>query len=79
MMCICMNFQRSVSPSFFDLRFADLISVQTMVLAAVMAANLFNGLNTNVWTVWVFFAVWVGTVLVWAYTVSETRFRVAIG
>lgn len=40
-----------------------------MVLAAVMAANLFNGLNTNVWTAWVFFAVWIGTILVWAYTV----------
>jgi phospholipid-translocating ATPase len=42
-----------------------------MVLAAVLATNLFNGLNTNVWTGWVFFAVFVGVVLVWLYTVSR--------
>lgn len=40
-----------------------------MAISAVMAANLFNGMNTNVWTGWVFFAVLVGIVLVWAYTV----------
>ncbi|KAL0946504.1 hypothetical protein HGRIS_012720 [Hohenbuehelia grisea] len=40
----------------------------TMVIAAVTAACLYNGLNTNVWTGWVFFAVLVGIVLVWAYT-----------
>ncbi|KAJ6622908.1 hypothetical protein B0H10DRAFT_2213939 [Mycena sp. CBHHK59/15] len=40
----------------------------TMVLAAVLSVNLFNGLNTNVWTGWVFFAVFLGIVLVWAYT-----------
>ena len=41
-----------------------------MAIAAVTAANLFNGLNTYAWTGWVFFAVAVGPVLVWAYTVS---------
>ncbi|KAJ7436207.1 phospholipid-translocating ATPase [Mycena latifolia] len=40
----------------------------TMVIAAVLSVNLFNGLNTNVWTGWVFFAVLLGIVLVWAYT-----------
>ncbi|KAI0647599.1 phospholipid-translocating P-type ATPase [Trametes meyenii] len=40
----------------------------TMAIAAVMAANLFNGLNTHVWTGWIFFAVALGIVLVWAYT-----------
>ncbi|KAI0273495.1 hypothetical protein BC834DRAFT_1024630 [Gloeopeniophorella convolvens] len=40
----------------------------TMAIAAAMAANLFNGLNTKVWTAWVFFAVFVGIVLIWAYT-----------
>ena len=35
-----------------------------------MAADLFNGLNTHVWTGWIFFAVFLGIVLVWAYTVS---------
>jgi phospholipid-translocating ATPase len=41
-----------------------------MVFAAVFAANLYNGLNTSAWTGWVFFAVFIGTILVWAYTVS---------
>ena len=41
-----------------------------MVISAVMTANLFNGLNTSVWTAWVFFAVFLGIVLVWLYTVS---------
>ncbi|TFK36361.1 hypothetical protein BDQ12DRAFT_686784 [Crucibulum laeve] len=39
-----------------------------MAFAAVFAANLFNGLNTNAWTGWVFFAVFVGIVLLWIYT-----------
>lgn len=42
-----------------------------MVFAAVLTANLFNGLNTNVWTGWVFFAVALGNILLWLYTVSE--------
>ena len=42
-----------------------------MVIAAVLTANLFNGLNTNVWTGWVFFAVALGNVLLWIYTVSN--------
>lgn len=43
-----------------------------MATAAVLAANLFNGLNTNVWTGWVFFAVFFGIVIEWAYTVSRS-------
>ncbi|EEB95706.1 hypothetical protein MPER_05282, partial [Moniliophthora perniciosa FA553] len=39
-----------------------------MVFAAVMVANLFNGLNTAVWTGWVFFAVFIGIILIWVYT-----------
>jgi phospholipid-translocating ATPase len=46
-----------------------------MAIIAVMVANLFNGLNTNVWTSWVFFAVFVGSVLVWVYTVSQISVR----
>ncbi|KAJ2916976.1 hypothetical protein MD484_g3448, partial [Candolleomyces efflorescens] len=41
----------------------------TMVFAAVFTANFYNGLNTNTWTAWVFFAVFLGDVLVWLYTV----------
>ncbi|PCH37630.1 phospholipid-translocating P-type ATPase [Wolfiporia cocos MD-104 SS10] len=40
----------------------------TMAVAAVTAANLFNGLNTAAWTGWVYFAVALGIVLVWGYT-----------
>ncbi|KAJ3734877.1 phospholipid-translocating ATPase [Lentinula guzmanii] len=40
----------------------------TMVFSAVFVANLFNGLNTAVWTGWVFFAVFIGIILVWVYT-----------
>jgi len=40
----------------------------TMVIAAAITANLFNGLLTKVWTVWVFVAVFIGIVLVWVYT-----------
>lgn len=35
-----------------------------------MSACLFNGLNTNVWTGWVFFAVFIGIILLWLFTVS---------
>ncbi|KAG9001427.1 hypothetical protein FRB94_004792 [Tulasnella sp. JGI-2019a] len=40
----------------------------TMVIAAVLVVNLFNGLNTYAWTGWVWFAVYIGIILVWAYT-----------
>ncbi|KAG7092955.1 hypothetical protein E1B28_009257 [Marasmius oreades] len=47
----------------------NLIEMTTpMVFAAVTAADLFNGMNTNVWTSWVFFAVFIGIILLWAYT-----------
>jgi len=39
-----------------------------IAISAVMTANFYNGLNTNVWTGWVFFAVFIGTVLLWIYT-----------
>ncbi|KAG6376327.1 hypothetical protein JVT61DRAFT_2308 [Boletus reticuloceps] len=40
-----------------------------MVFSAVITVSLFNGLNTNVWTGWVFFAVFLGIVLLLIYTV----------
>jgi len=40
----------------------------TMVFSAVIVANLFNGLNTNVWTWWVFFAVTIGIILLLLFT-----------
>lgn len=45
-----------------------LTKLQTQVIAAAMAVNMFNGLNTAAWTGWVWFAVLVGIVLIWAYT-----------
>lgn len=42
----------------------------TMVLSTVLAVNLFNGLNTTAWTVWVWFSVLLGIVLCWGFTVS---------
>jgi phospholipid-translocating ATPase len=32
---------------------------------------LFNGLNTNVWTAWVFFAIFIGIIILWLFTVSS--------
>jgi phospholipid-translocating ATPase len=40
----------------------------TMVFSAVIVVSLFNGLNTNVWTGWVFFAVFLGIVLLLLFT-----------
>ncbi|KAH9484429.1 Putative phospholipid-transporting ATPase C24B11.12c [Psilocybe cubensis] len=40
----------------------------TMAFAAVFAANFYNGLNTSAWTGWVFFAVFIGDILVLVYT-----------
>lgn len=46
-----------------------------MVLAAVFVANLFNGLSIQVWTWWVFFAIAIGPVLVWIWSVSTHMFQ----
>ncbi|KAH8825414.1 phospholipid-translocating ATPase [Flagelloscypha sp. PMI_526] len=40
----------------------------TMAVGAVMATNLFTGLNCNTWTGWTYFAIFEGIVLVWVYT-----------
>jgi hypothetical protein len=42
-----------------------------MAIATVLTTNLYNGLNTHVWTGWVFFAIFLGVVLVWIYTVRH--------
>ena len=42
-----------------------------MVISAVLTVNFYNGLNTNVWTGWVFFAVALGNILILCYTVSK--------
>lgn len=44
-----------------------------MVIGAVMVSNVFTGLYTESWSVWVWVAVLVGPVLIWLYTVSADR------
>jgi phospholipid-translocating ATPase len=46
--------------------------MQVMAIAAVMVTDLFVGLETYVWTAWVFFAVFAGIIIVVVYTVSAT-------
>ncbi|EJD02206.1 phospholipid-translocating P-type ATPase [Fomitiporia mediterranea MF3/22] len=59
-------FMPTARPDGFDV--AQYEFATTMVLSAVMVANMYNGLNTAAWTGWVFFALFIGIVLVWAYT-----------
>ncbi|KAI0071851.1 phospholipid-translocating P-type ATPase [Panus rudis PR-1116 ss-1] len=40
----------------------------TMAISAVMVVTIFNGLSTAAWTGWVFFALGIEVVLIWAYT-----------
>lgn len=44
-----------------------------MAIGAVMVANVFTGLNTETWTIWVWVAIAVGPVLIWVYTVRPAR------
>jgi len=44
---------------------------QVMVIGAVMVSNVFTGLYTESWNGWVWFAVALGPVLIWVYTVSS--------
>ncbi|KZP01087.1 phospholipid-translocating P-type ATPase [Calocera viscosa TUFC12733] len=41
----------------------------TMVISCVMAVNLYNGINTYAWTGWVWFAIIIGPLLCWVYTI----------
>jgi len=47
-----------------------------MVIAAVMVSNVFTGLYTESWNGWVWFAVALGPVLIWVYTVSTNALAV---
>ncbi|WWC67489.1 uncharacterized protein I206_101397 [Kwoniella pini CBS 10737] len=40
----------------------------TMVMGAVMVANLFTGLNIDSWTGWTYFGILFGPVLIWLFT-----------
>jgi phospholipid-translocating ATPase len=41
-----------------------------MVIAAVVVVNAFHGISTSAWTSWVWFAITIGVILIWLYTVS---------
>lgn len=45
-----------------------------MAIAAVLAANFYNGLNTHSWNWWVLFGVLIGPVLILAYTAVYSAF-----
>lgn len=40
----------------------------TMAIASVMVSNIFTGFSATAWTVWLFFAVFIGIIIVWVYT-----------
>lgn len=40
-----------------------------MAISAVMVANIYTGFSATAWTAWVFFAVFIGIVIVWLFTV----------
>jgi phospholipid-translocating ATPase len=46
-----------------------------MVIGAVLVSNVFTGLYTESWNVWVWVAVAIGPILVWVYTVSTDPFN----
>jgi len=39
-----------------------------MALSAVMVANMYTGFNATAWSGWIFFAVFLGIVIVWVFT-----------
>ncbi|KAG6908762.1 hypothetical protein DXG01_003374 [Tephrocybe rancida] len=41
----------------------------TMAVAAVMIANIYTGFSATAWNAWVFFAVFIGIVVVWLFTI----------
>jgi len=42
-----------------------------MAISAVMVANMFAGFSTTAWSGWIFFAVFVGIVIIWVFTVCD--------
>ncbi|KAF8647469.1 hypothetical protein AX16_006674 [Volvariella volvacea WC 439] len=40
----------------------------TMAITAVVVADIFTGLNSTAWSAWIFFAVFIGIIVVWVFT-----------
>lgn len=55
-----------------------MILAQTMVIAAVIVVNAFHGISTSAWTGWVWFAVTIGVILIWVYTVRPIIFLIVV-
>ncbi|KAK0562385.1 hypothetical protein OC844_002725 [Tilletia horrida] len=47
----------------------------TMVIASVLCANLFTGLDTRAWTWWIVFAVFIGPVLIFIFAPIYASFK----
>ncbi|THU78043.1 phospholipid-translocating ATPase [Dendrothele bispora CBS 962.96] len=45
-----------------------------MLFACVISTNLSNGLDVNFWSVWVFFAILYGSILIWIFTAIYNAF-----
>ncbi|SCV69075.1 BQ2448_2095 [Microbotryum intermedium] len=56
----------------YDIQMYEFSTV--MAISAVIAANLYNGLNTRAWTWWVAFSVSIGPVLILIYTAVYSAF-----
>ncbi|SCZ97715.1 BZ3500_MvSof-1268-A1-R1_Chr4-3g07400 [Microbotryum saponariae] len=56
----------------YDIQMYEFSTV--MAISAVIAANLYNGLNTKAWTWWVAFSVFLGPVLILLYTAVYSAF-----
>ncbi|GLB34572.1 putative cation transport ATPase (P-type) (TC 3.A.3) family, type IV subfamily protein [Lyophyllum shimeji] len=41
----------------------------TMAVVSVMVANIFTGFSATAWNAWVFFAVFIGIIIVWLFTI----------
>lgn len=42
-----------------------------MAIAGVMIANIFTGFSATAWTAWLFFATFIGIIIVWIFTVRD--------
>ena len=68
MTCIFTSSRRYVP--FHEVRPDDNVDLQTMIISAAMVANIFTGFEGTAWTAWQFFAVFIGIVILWLFTVS---------
>ena len=44
-----------------------------MAIAAVLVTNIFTGFTATAWTWWIFFAVFIGIVVQWVFTVRYNK------